>query len=102
MIVLMKRYRSDGNFALPARMICALAFMPLTELENAIAELAVFLPVELMTVLKYFDDTYVGSLLQIQFDGRTLRRDPKFPIDTWSSCPIDTIDTHYEQRLSNK
>ncbi|XP_018495081.1 uncharacterized protein LOC108864279 [Galendromus occidentalis] len=81
---LLSRYRNEGSFALSARMICALAFVPLGDLNNAIAELAVALPHELMPVLKYFEDTYVGSLLHILPDGTIIRREPLFPQSMWS------------------
>ncbi|XP_018493749.1 uncharacterized protein LOC108863715 [Galendromus occidentalis] len=54
----LSRYRSEGSFALSARMICALAFVPLADMKNAIAELAVALPHEPMPVLKYLLATY--------------------------------------------
>ncbi|XP_018494357.1 uncharacterized protein LOC108864009 [Galendromus occidentalis] len=53
---LMSRYSNDDDFALNARMIAALAFVPPAELNNAISELAALLPPELVTVLNYFED----------------------------------------------
>lgn len=65
-------------------MITALAFVPLIHLDNALAELAVVLPVELMPVLKYFEDTYVGSLNHILPDGTVVRNRPLFALTMWS------------------
>ncbi|XP_018496583.1 uncharacterized protein LOC108864821 [Galendromus occidentalis] len=81
---LMSRYRTDGNFSLSSRMIAGLAFVPPSSMDNVIAELAVFLPEELMPVLKYFEDTYVGSLRHIRPDGSVVRQEPLFPVRMWS------------------
>ncbi|XP_028968139.1 uncharacterized protein LOC114828386, partial [Galendromus occidentalis] len=81
---LMGRYRNYDAFGLNARMIVALAFVPPTELDNAIAQLASILPPELMPVLKYFEDTYVGSLLHLLSDGSVIRKEPMFPLSMWS------------------
>ncbi|XP_018495154.1 uncharacterized protein LOC108864296 [Galendromus occidentalis] len=53
-------------------------------IDNAIAELAIALPQELMPALKYFEDNYVGSLLHILPDGSIVRRDPLFSSSIWS------------------
>ena len=37
-----------------------------------------------MPVLKYFEDTYVGSLQHILPDGSLLRNPPLFPVTMWS------------------
>ncbi|XP_003747407.1 uncharacterized protein LOC100904485 [Galendromus occidentalis] len=81
---LMGRYRNDADFNLAARMITGLAFVPPECLDNVIEDLAVHLPQELMPVLKYFEDAYVGSLLHILPDGREVRREPSFAVEMWS------------------
>lgn len=81
---LLSRYNNDQSFALNARMISALAFIAIPNLDNAIAELAVHLPQELMPVLKYFEDTYVGPLLHVLPNGNILRREALFPPSIWS------------------
>ncbi|XP_018493784.1 uncharacterized protein LOC108863740 [Galendromus occidentalis] len=81
---LLGRYRNESSFSLSARMIVALAFVPLVHLDNAIAELAVALPEELMPALKYFEDVYVGSLLRTLPDGTVIRKQPLFAPTTWS------------------
>ena len=77
---LLSRYRSDGDFALSARSLTALAVVSPVYLNDAVAELAVALPEELMPVLEYFEDTYVGFLLRIRADGSMIRREPLFPV----------------------
>ena len=52
--------------------------------DDAIAELAVDLPGELMPILKYFEDNYVGPLLLINPDGSVVRSPPLFPVSMWS------------------
>ncbi|XP_028968140.1 uncharacterized protein LOC114828387 [Galendromus occidentalis] len=80
---LMSPYRNDDNFNLAARMISGLAFVPPDSLDNVIADLAVYLPEELMPALKYFEDFYVGSLLHILPDGNVVRRRPLLSVETW-------------------
>mgnify|MGYP000265238167 CR=1 FL=1 len=81
---LMSRYQTDEDFSLAARMITALAFVPPMSLNVAIAELAAHLPEELLPVLKYFEKYYVGQLLRLLPGGGVLRKDPLFPVHTWS------------------
>ncbi|XP_050517464.1 uncharacterized protein LOC126892075 [Diabrotica virgifera virgifera] len=57
---LMGRYNNDADFALHARMITSLAFIPVHDLDNAIEELSHSLPPELEPLLQWFEDTYVG------------------------------------------
>ncbi|XP_018495857.1 uncharacterized protein LOC108864520 [Galendromus occidentalis] len=70
----MSRYQNDGNLSLSARMIIGLAFVPPDDIDNVIAELTVFLSEDLMPVLKYFEDTHVGSLQHLLPDGSVIRR----------------------------
>ena len=48
---LLRRYNEDPNFALQAKMIPAMAFVPLNRIEDAFGELSQFLPPELHPVL---------------------------------------------------
>lgn len=57
---LIGRYNNDADFALQARMITSLAFVPIQDLDNAINELSAMLPLELEPLLQWFEDTYVG------------------------------------------
>ncbi|XP_018494422.1 uncharacterized protein LOC108864036 [Galendromus occidentalis] len=81
---LWSRYTNDDDFALKARMIAALAFVPPSELDNAVAELSPVLPEELIPVLNYFEDIYIGRMNRIRADGTVDRRTPQFPVEMWS------------------
>ena len=81
---LMSRYKTDPDFSLAARTIAALPFVPPAHLENAIAEIAVYLPQELMPVLSYFEDNHIGKVLRVRPDGSIVTKDPRFPMSSWS------------------
>ena len=67
LISLHPRYNDtkSDDFALKARMIAALAFVPPSELDNAVTELSPILPAELVPVLNNFEDTYLGRFYGI-------------------------------------
>ena len=90
---LMSRYRTEPDFLLATRMKAALAFVPPGSIDSAIGELAVYLPEDLMPVLKYFENNYVGKLLHVLPDKTTLRKDPLFRVNTWSV---------YERTINNE
>lgn len=81
---LWQRYTSDDRFSHKARMFAALAYVPPEELNNAVAELSPELPDELVPVLNYFEDFYIGRLTGIRPDGTVTRRPPRFPFEMWS------------------
>ena len=78
-----KRYREEPDFALKAKMIPALAFIPPERLEDALGELRQDLPDELQPVLDYFEDNYVGRL-QVRPDGTFTRRVAPYPVTMWT------------------
>ncbi|XP_018494303.1 uncharacterized protein LOC108863980, partial [Galendromus occidentalis] len=80
---LSSRYRSEADFALKAKMISALAFIPPERLEDALRELREELPDDLQTILDYFEDNYIGRL-QVRSDGSLGRREPLFPVSIWT------------------
>ena len=69
------RYETDANFALQCRMIGALAFVPPADVPDAFDSLAAHIPGELIPVLDYFEDTYIGRPVR-----REPRRNPLFQI----------------------
>ena len=80
---LLKRYKEDPDFALAARMIPAVAFVPLPAIETAMAELAPVLPPELMPLLYHFEDYYLGRLRYVR--GNDVARAPaRFSMDMWT------------------
>uniref|UniRef100_A0A5S6R3D0 Uncharacterized protein n=1 Tax=Trichuris muris TaxID=70415 RepID=A0A5S6R3D0_TRIMR len=56
----LSRYRQDEQFALAARMIVSIAFVPVEHVGDIFDELAEQSPQELEPVLDWFEDTYVG------------------------------------------
>ncbi|KAH7707692.1 hypothetical protein AAVH_25066 [Aphelenchoides avenae] len=76
---LLTRYNNDADFALQVRMIVALAFVPLADVELAFATLEDELPVELQPVLAYFETYYIGRRR-----NDNIRRQPLFPKELWS------------------
>ena len=61
-------------------MIVAIAFVPVQHIEEAINQLGDNLPGELLPVLDYFEDTYLGRVNR-RGDGR---RSPTFEPSMWS------------------
>ena len=80
---LTKKYRNDPDFALKARMIPAIAFLPPHRVEIAIRYLRDDLPSDLNQILDWFEDNYVGRI-RMGNDGNFARRDPTFPVTMWS------------------
>lgn len=77
---LSRTYNTDSNFALYARMVVSLAFVPTADLDEAIDSLAGELPEELQPLLQWFEDYYVGRMNR---RGNT-RRPAIFPPELWS------------------
>lgn len=76
---LLQFYNNDPDFALCARMIISIAFVPP---QNIAADFNVLIqnsPNVLVPVLNWFEDNYIGRL---NLDGS--RRSPLFPNPTWS------------------
>ena len=67
---LIHRYNTDSDFALQTRMISALAFVPISNIENVIDVFRGLNEIDnkpnidesLLPVLNYFEDSYVGRL----------------------------------------
>ncbi|KRZ00056.1 hypothetical protein T11_8057, partial [Trichinella zimbabwensis] len=77
---LFTRYKNDADFALQAKMVVALTFVPTEGIEQAIDSLAGHLPDELQPLLDWFEDSYVGRRNR-RGGGR---RPPMFPMEMWS------------------
>ena len=60
-------------------MIPALSFVPIKELENALAVLSKNLPDQLTPILDYFEDYYVGKIQR-----NNSHRRPTFKPEMWS------------------
>ncbi len=77
---LRQQYINDPNFALNAKMILSLAFVPINSLDAAIDQLRDNIPDELQTALDYFEDNYIGR--PNRRGGN--RRRPLFPVEMWN------------------
>lgn len=73
-------YNNNPQFALHARMVTSLTFVPIRNLDEAIDILAENLPEELQPLLNWFEDNYVGRLNR-RGNGR---RPPLFPHEMWN------------------
>lgn len=76
---LLKRYNTDSDFALSARMIVALSFVPIDELDAAFDALADHITEDLTPIINWFSEFYIGKR-----DRNRTRRRAMFPPDTWS------------------
>ena len=74
------RYNNEPEFALNAKMVTALSFVPPSDIEMAVERLGEHLPEALQPLLSWFEDTYVGK------PGRrgAARQRPLFSDDVWS------------------
>ncbi|KAK9692766.1 hypothetical protein QE152_g34939 [Popillia japonica] len=79
-IGVISQYNNDAEFALRAKMVLALAFVPIAGLDEYIDALANDLPVELQPLLNWFEDSYVGRLNR-RGNGR---RPPMFHPTMWN------------------
>ena len=103
---LSRQYNNDADFALKAKMISALAFVPMEYMTEAIENLADELPDELQVLLDWFEDNYVGRRNR-RGNGR---RAPLFPQEMWnvyerSLSDEDRTNNHAEaahRRLQNE
>ncbi|XP_064089232.1 uncharacterized protein LOC135203434 [Macrobrachium nipponense] len=89
-----RQYNTEPDFALKAKMILALTFVPHRDLGIYTEALADFLPQELLPILDWFEFTYIG----IYTRRGSYRRAPLFPHDMWSQYETTLND---EDRTNN-
>lgn len=77
---LLGRYNNDAEFAVNVRMVSALAFVRIADLDEAVDELSAALPNELQELLQWFEDNYIGRPNR-RGNGR---RPPLFHPEIWS------------------
>lgn len=77
---LMNLYNTNPDFALHAKMITALCFVPVDDLDTHVDSLAGNLPEELIPVLNWFEDNYIGRPNR----RGAGRRSPLFPTEMWN------------------
>ena len=73
-------YKTDSDFALWAKMIIALAFVPLEKMDEYMDTLAAGLPDELIPLFHWFEDTYIGRQNRL----RNVRMNPMFAPEIWN------------------
>ena len=76
----MHLYNTNPDFALHAKMITALCFVPVDDLSSCVDSLAESLPEELIPVLNWFEDNYIGRPNR-RGAGRW---SPLFPVEMWN------------------
>lgn len=76
---LIPKYNSNADFALQARQITAIAFIPPNKIEEALETLEEDLPIELLPILNWFEDNYIGRP-----NRRGIRKTPLFPCEIWN------------------
>lgn len=76
----LNRYDNDAMFSLQARMIIAIAFVPIVNLDVAFDTLTEELPDELQPILNWLEDSYLGR----RFGRNRIRRAPSFPPPLWN------------------
>ncbi|XP_031345516.1 uncharacterized protein LOC116172439 [Photinus pyralis] len=91
---LIQTYNTDAEFALKAKMVIAISFVPLDHLDEALDSLADVLPPELHPLLNWFEDNYVGRLNR-RGNGR---RAPIFESSIWN---LYERTLHEEDRTNN-
>ena len=77
---LLALYNNNPNFSLQARMIPAMAFVPIPQIDLAFAALSQVLPIQLQPVLDWLEDNYLGR----RVGNINNRRPPLFPIPMWN------------------
>ena len=71
-------YRDDENIRIHIRMLLALSFVPLQDVPLAFETLADDSPQEIVALLDYWEDNYVGR------QRRNKRAQPRYPISIWN------------------
>ena len=77
---MMQQYNNDPNFALQARMIPALAFVPIPNLDATFAALSQHLPPIFQPLLQWLETSYLGRRVGRQ----NWRRPSLFPVPMWN------------------
>lgn len=77
---LTNRYNNEPNFSLYAKMVTALAFVPIEDIDNALLSLSENLPDDVQPILDWFEDSYVGRMNRRGNE----RRQPLFPHEMWN------------------
>jgi len=74
------QYRNDADFSILVKIIVALSFFPINDLDLAIELSADYLPDDILPLLDWFEDNYVGRI----YRNRRSRRLTLFPSNIWN------------------
>jgi len=77
---LTNRYNNEPNFSLYDKMVIALAFVPIEDIDNALLSLSENLPDDVQPILDWFEENYVGRMNRRGNE----RRQPLFPHEMWN------------------
>ncbi|XP_025410336.1 uncharacterized protein LOC112683501 [Sipha flava] len=91
---LINRYNNEPNFSLYAKMVIALGFIPIEDINNALLSLSDNLPNYLQPILDWFEDNYVGRMNR-RGNGR---RQPLFPHEM---CNVYNRTLKQQDRTNN-
>ena len=81
-MVLLGSCNNNTDFALHAKMVTALSFVPNDDIDRHVVALAAALPGELVPLLNWFEVNYIGR----PYRRGTGRRQPLFPTEMWNTC----------------
>jgi len=78
-------YQRDKDFALKARMLYGLAYLPVGDVPRGLDQIRVIMPAMGQPLVQYFDTTYVNGLVVRNVAGDAVRhRAPMFPPSMWN------------------
>jgi hypothetical protein len=77
---LMTNYNNNADFALSVKMITAIAFVKIDDIDKVVDELAEYLPDELQDLLDWFENNYIGRKNR----SKSGRRPALFPLILWN------------------
>ncbi|CAI6344403.1 unnamed protein product [Macrosiphum euphorbiae] len=79
-IGMISNYNNDANFSVMVKMIISLAFVPIEDLDVATDLLADDLPDDIVPLLEWFEEYYIGRKNR----RKVGRRSPQFPPEIWN------------------
>ena len=75
---LMSKYKNNAEFSIGVKMVLALAFVKINDLDTAIEAITEHIPPEVLPLLDWFEEFYVGRTI------RNRRRPARFPPVLWN------------------
>lgn len=97
----MTNYNDNVDFALSVKMITALAFVKIDDIDKVVDELVEYLPDELQNLLNWFEDNYIGRK-NISKSGRKSVLFPQILWNVHDRVIIDQDRTNYYAEAVNR